>query len=58
LGLGGDPAAAARARTIVRELLGEIMLSPGEDGSLWAEYAMQPAALLQGAGTGGPGDRI
>jgi hypothetical protein len=22
------------------------MLSPGEDGSLWAEYAMRPAALL------------
>jgi hypothetical protein len=58
LGLGGDLAAAAKARTIVRDMLGEIMLSPGEDGSLWAEYAMQPAALLQGAGTGGRGDRI
>jgi hypothetical protein len=52
-GLGGDPAAAAKARTILREMLGEIMLSPGEDGSLWAEYGMQPAALLQGAGTCG-----
>jgi len=49
MGLGGDPAAAAKARTILREMLGEIMLSPGEDGSLWAEYGMQPAALLQGA---------
>jgi hypothetical protein len=58
LGLGGDPAAAAKARTILREMLGEITLSPGEDGSLWAEYAMQPAALLQGAGTSGRGDRI
>lgn len=57
-GLGGDLVAAAKARTILREMLGEIMLSPGEDGSLWAEYAMQPAALLQGAGTGGRGDRI
>jgi septal ring factor EnvC (AmiA/AmiB activator) len=58
LGLSGNPAAAAKARTILRDMLGEIMLSPGEDGSLWAEYAMQPAALLQGAGTGGRGDRI
>ena len=48
LGLGGDPAAATKARTILRDMLGEIMLSPGEDGSLWAEYGMQPAALLQG----------
>lgn len=57
-GLGGDVGAAAKARTILRGMLGEIMLSPGEDGSLWAEYAMQPAALLTGAGTGGRGDRI
>jgi DNA invertase Pin-like site-specific DNA recombinase len=59
-GLGGDPAASAKARMILREMLGEIMLSPGEGGSLWAEYAMQPAALLMGAGagTGGRGDRI
>ena len=58
LGLGGDPAAATKARTILRDMLGEIMLSPGEDGSLWAEYGMQPAALLQGAGTCGRGDPI
>jgi len=57
-GLGGDPGAATKARTILRSMLGEIMLSPGEDGSLWAEYGMQPAALLQGAGTTGRGDRI
>lgn len=59
-GLGGDPAASAKARTILREMLGEIVLSPGEGGSLWAEYAMQPAALLMGAGAGtsGRGDRI
>jgi len=59
-GLGGDPAASAKARTILREMLGEIMLSPGEGGTLWAEYAMQPAALLMGAGEGtsGRGDRI
>ncbi len=59
-GLGGDPAASAKARTILREMLGEITLSPGEGGSLWAEYAIQPAALLMGAGAGtsGRGDRI
>lgn len=57
-GLGGDLVAAAKARTILREMLGEIMLSPGENGSLWAEYAMQPAALLQGVGTGGRGEGI
>jgi hypothetical protein len=45
-------------RTILREMLVEITLLPGEDGSLWAEYAMQPAALLKDAGTGGRGDRI
>lgn len=50
LGLGGDREAAAKARTILRDMLGEIMLSAGEGGSLWAEYAMQPAALLIGAG--------
>lgn len=58
LGLGGDLEAAAKARTILRDMLGEIMLSPGEDGSLWAEYAMQPAALLIGAGTGGRDEGI
>jgi hypothetical protein len=52
LGLGGEPAAAARAAQILREMLGEIALSPGEGGSLWAEYAMQPAALLKDARTG------
>ncbi|HWM69949.1 MAG TPA: recombinase family protein [Steroidobacteraceae bacterium] len=58
LGLGGDHVAATKARTILREMLGEIILSPGEDGSLWAEYAMQPAALLKDAGTCGRGDPI
>ncbi len=58
LGLGGDLVAAAKARTILRDMLGEIRLSPGENGSLWTEYAMQPAALLKVAGTYGRGDRI
>jgi site-specific DNA recombinase len=59
LGLDGDPGAAAKARPIVRELLGgKVDLVPGEDGSLWAEYGLHMAALLQGAGTCGRGDRI
>jgi hypothetical protein len=62
LGLDGDPDAALKARPIVRELLGgKVELIPGEDGSLWAEYGLHMAALLQGAGgagTGGRGDRI
>jgi hypothetical protein len=58
LGLGGDATEATKARTILRDMLGEIMLSRGEDGSLWAEYAMQPAALLIGAGTSGRGEAL
>ena len=59
LGLDGDSEAAAKARPIVRELLGgKVDLVPGEDGSLWAEYGLHMAALLQGAGTCGLGDRI
>jgi hypothetical protein len=58
LGLGGDATEATKARTILRDMLGEIMLSPGENGSLWAEYSMQPAALLIGAGTSGRGEGI
>jgi hypothetical protein len=33
LGLGGDLAAAAKVGTVLRYMLGEIMLSPGEDGA-------------------------
>jgi hypothetical protein len=59
LGLDGDPRAAAKARPIVRELLGgKVQLVPGEDGTLWAEYGLQMSALLQGAGTGGRGEGI
>ena len=57
LGLDGDPQAAAKARPIVRELLGgKVELVPGEDGSLWAEYGLQMTALLHGAGTCGRGE--
>lgn len=59
LGLEGHPEATTRARAIVRDLLGgKVDLTPGEDGSLWAEYGLHMSVLLQGAGTGGRGDRI
>jgi site-specific DNA recombinase len=53
LGLDGDPRAALKARVILRQLFGgKIVLQPGPDQSLWAEYALQPSALVR-IGTGG-----
>lgn len=44
---------------MLRKLCGTIVLEPGEDGSLWARYDLNPAALLtQAVGTVGRGDRI
>ena len=60
-GLDGDTQAALKARLILRDLLGKIRLAPEADGSLWAIYSVQPAALLRGAagaGTDGSGGRI
>ncbi len=54
-GLDGTPEAAAKARTILRDMLGEIRLQPAADGGLWAEYGMNPAILLKGAGSDGRG---
>ena len=59
-GLDNDARAAGKARALLRKLLGTIRLCPGPDNSLWAEYEMQPAALLKqagvaSAGTGGSG---
>jgi DNA invertase Pin-like site-specific DNA recombinase len=45
-GLEGDPRAAARARVILRKLLGEIRLVPEPGGALWAEYEISPAAVM------------
>jgi hypothetical protein len=45
-GLGGDERAALKARIFLRALLGRIDLKRERKGELWAEYAMQPAALL------------
>ena len=58
LGLDGDACAALKARVFLRELLGRIDLKPEGDGQLWAEYGIQPAALLQVVGNSGSGGRI
>jgi site-specific DNA recombinase len=56
-GLGGDQRATLKARVIVRELLsGGVTLVPGQDGSLWAEFALNPSALVR-LGTVGAPDR-
>ena len=57
-GLAGNPRAAAKSRLVLRDMLGPIVLSPGRDGSLWASYRFNPAALIRTAGTYGRGDRI
>jgi hypothetical protein len=47
-GLDGNPVAAGKARTLIRELIGgKIDLVPEADGSLWAAYGLQKMALLQ-----------
>jgi hypothetical protein len=44
---------------MLRDMLGEIRLQPGDDStSLWAEYKASPAVLLKGAGSGGRGEGI
>jgi hypothetical protein len=51
LGLDGDPRAAQKARQILRDLLGKVMLSPADDGGLWAEYGISAGMLMKVAGT-------
>ena len=48
-GLDDNPREAAKARVILRELLGPIQMCPGKDGSLWAQYHTRPAALIKRA---------
>jgi hypothetical protein len=53
LGLdGAHPQITIKARLALRELLGQIRLEPGADGSLWAAYEIQPAVLVRGAVSG------
>jgi hypothetical protein len=56
-GLDNDPRAADKARVILRKLLGPIRLIPEQRG-LWAEYDVQPAALLRAVGSGGSGGAL
>ncbi len=48
-GLESNPREAAKARVILRDLLGPIQMCPGPNGTLWAEYDARPAALLKKA---------
>ena len=43
---------------ILRKLLGNIRFMPDEDGGLWAEYELKPAALLKRVETDGSGGSI
>lgn len=56
-GLAGDARAAAKARILLRNYLGPITISTDDKG-VWAAYRLNPAALIQGAGQVGRGDRI
>jgi hypothetical protein len=56
LGLDGDPRAALKARSILRELFGgKIRLVPQLDGGLVAHWNLHPGALLKDPGTYGSG---
>lgn len=58
LGLDGDPRAALKARVILRRLFGgKIILRPGPQRSLFAEFEIQPSALIR-EGTDGGADRL
>jgi hypothetical protein len=52
-------APALKARVIVRKLLSdEVLLEQDSDGSVWARYSLNPAALLtRGVGIGGAQER-
>ena len=53
LGLdGAHPQIMLKARLAIRELLGQIRLEPGEDGSLWAANEVHPAVLVRDAVSG------
>lgn len=57
-GLGRDAVAVQRARAILRDLVGQVMLAPGKAGEVWASYRFDAAALVKSAGCVGRGDRI
>jgi hypothetical protein len=49
-GLDGDPVEALRARVVLKDLIGVVRMIPDERG-LWAQWGVNPAALLKGVGT-------
>jgi hypothetical protein len=58
LGLDGDAAAALKARSILREMVGGRIDLKREGEELWAEYSLQPGVLLQVVGNRGSGGVI
>jgi hypothetical protein len=52
LGLDGHPRPIEKARHVLRQAIGQIRLIPGENNTLWAEYSLEPAALIRTAVTG------
>jgi site-specific DNA recombinase len=54
-GLAGNPKATAAARVILRGLVGIVDLQPRADGSLWASYRLNPAALVRPVFSGSGG---
>lgn len=58
-GLNGNAREALKARAFLRDLFGgKVRMVPGQDGSLWAEYALHSRALLKSADVNGSGGRI
>jgi hypothetical protein len=59
MGLDGDAKAAAKARIVLRGLFGgPITMRRAPDGSLWADYALHNAMILNACGTYGSGGAI
>ena len=59
LGLEGEPRAALKARSILREIFGgEIRLVPEPDGGLTAHWNLHTSALLKTPGIDGSGGRM
>jgi hypothetical protein len=49
-GLGDSPAQAAKARLILRELIGPVELDQQPDGWVRIHYKIKPSVLIQAAG--------
>ena len=56
---GKHPEAAARARLLLRELIGPVTIKTEPSGEVWGEFETRPAALFRGvADTDGRGEAI